>query len=176
VTAPYSRVEIAPSPATSGTTLTVKEDDGPKFPTPPFIAIVWPAQYNPTPANSEQLEVSKVVGDVLTFERGSAPIAIVSDMMIACLSTVPVVKLGETIRLEIRYTDPETPYTLRLQHPDGTSSSVAGALGLDDENETVAWVEVVGSSSGHWNYRWEVGPDKAATPDASFFVEFTSTQ
>jgi hypothetical protein len=176
VSAPYSRVLTAPSPATSGTTLTVAEDDGAKFPTPPFVSIVWPVQFNPTPANSEELEVSKVEGDVFTFERGANPIAIETGMMLGVLSTVPAIKLGETIRLEISYTDPETPYTLRLQRPDGTVATATGALGLDDENETVAWAEVLGTMSGHWEYRWEVGSEKAATPDAGFFVAFTSTQ
>lgn len=176
MSAPYSRVALAPAPAISGTTLTVLEDEGAKFPTPPFVAIVWQVQTVPSATNSEELEVSSVDGDVLTFERAESPIVIEAGMMIAVVTTVPRIKLGETIRLEISYTDPETPYTLRLQNPDGTVSTVAGVAGTDDEGDPVYYVEVLGNVSGRWDYRWEVGPDKAATPDAGFFVEFTASQ
>ncbi len=172
----YSRVIEAPDPAISGTTLTVSEDDGGKFPDPPLVALVWRGEQLPTPTTSEELEVSVIDGDVLTFERGDSPIAIEAGMMIGVIETVPRIKLGEMIRLEIFYTDPEEPYTLRLQDPSGAVSTATSAAGTDDDGHPVYFAEVLGNVSGRWTYRWEVGPDKAATADSGFFVQFTGTQ
>jgi hypothetical protein len=65
----YSTVLTAPSPATSGTTLTVQSGDGTKFPTPPFNAVIWPSQAAPTTTNAEIVRVTGIAGDVLTFTR-----------------------------------------------------------------------------------------------------------
>lgn len=54
----YSTVATAPSPATSGTSLTVATGDGSKFPAPPFNATVWPAGTQPTSANAEIVRVT----------------------------------------------------------------------------------------------------------------------
>lgn len=65
----YSTVATAPSPATSGTSLTVATGDGAKFPTPPFNATVWPANSQPTTGNAEIVRVSAIATDTLTIAR-----------------------------------------------------------------------------------------------------------
>jgi hypothetical protein len=64
-----STVATAPSPATSGTSLTVAAGEGARFPAPPFNATAWPANAVPTPANAEVLRVTALAGDVLTVQR-----------------------------------------------------------------------------------------------------------
>jgi histidinol phosphatase-like enzyme len=65
----YSTVATAPSPANSGTSLTVATGDGAKFPAVPFNATVWPASTQPTTANAEIVRVTNISGDVLTITR-----------------------------------------------------------------------------------------------------------
>lgn len=64
----YSTVAVAPSPATSGLTLTVATGDGALFPsTGPFNVEAWPFGALPTNANAELIRVASRSGDVLTF-------------------------------------------------------------------------------------------------------------
>jgi hypothetical protein len=65
----YSTVAVAPSPATSGLSLTVAAGTGTLFPTPPFNCVIWPTGVQPTAANSEIVRVSNIVGDVFTIAR-----------------------------------------------------------------------------------------------------------
>jgi hypothetical protein len=65
----YSVVAGAPSPATSGTSLTVSAGHGVRFPTPPFNAVVWATGAIPTPANAEIVRVTNIVTDTLTIDR-----------------------------------------------------------------------------------------------------------
>ena len=65
----YSAVAVAPSPATSGTSLVVTTDDGTKFPTAPFNAIVWPSGFIPSTTNAEIVRVTAVSTDTLTITR-----------------------------------------------------------------------------------------------------------
>lgn len=176
MTAPYSTVLIAPDPPLSGETLTVREDHGYRFPEIPFTALVWPVQQNPTATNSERLEVKTVDEDVFSFERGTSPIAITAGMMIAVVEAIPVLKLGETIRLEISYVSADPPYTCQLRSPLGALSEVTGAAGTDDEGNQVYFNAFEPTSSGRWHYRWQVGDPAAVTADSSFFVEYTSAQ
>lgn len=66
----YSTVAVAPSPATSGTTLTVAAGDGEEFPPAPFNLIVWPAP-GPIPldTNAEIVRVTSVSTDTFTIVR-----------------------------------------------------------------------------------------------------------
>lgn len=66
-----STVAVAPSPSSSGTSLTVATGDGAKFPAAPFNATVWPLNTNPTTANAEIVRVTAVAGDVLTITRAA---------------------------------------------------------------------------------------------------------
>lgn len=64
-----SAVQVAPSPAVSGTTLAVTTTDGAKFPTPPFNATVWPAGSLATDSNAEIVRCTGLSGDTLTIVR-----------------------------------------------------------------------------------------------------------
>lgn len=64
-----STVATAPSPATSGTSLTVASGNGVLFPAVPFNATVWPVSAFPSAANAEIVRVTVVSGDVLTITR-----------------------------------------------------------------------------------------------------------
>lgn len=67
----YSTVATAPSPASSGTSLTVQAGAGTLFPTPPpFNAVVWPAaSAHPEKANAEIVRVTAISTDTLTITR-----------------------------------------------------------------------------------------------------------
>lgn len=70
----YTSVAVAPSPPSSGTSLTVAAGTGALFPTAPFNCTVWPANPAgglsfPTSTNAEIVRVTAVVGDVLTITR-----------------------------------------------------------------------------------------------------------
>jgi hypothetical protein len=67
----YSTVATAPSPASSGTSLTVAGGTGVLFPTPPpFNAVVWPAGAHPEKANAEIVRVTAIPStDTLTILR-----------------------------------------------------------------------------------------------------------
>lgn len=62
-------VATPPSPATSGTTLTLQTGQGTDMPDAPFKALASDGTEMPTKYNSEILEVSDVSGDTLTFTR-----------------------------------------------------------------------------------------------------------
>lgn len=65
----YSTVLTAPSPADTGTSLTVQSGEGALFPTPPFNVTVWPAGTIPLSSNAEIVRVTAIVGDVFTISR-----------------------------------------------------------------------------------------------------------
>jgi hypothetical protein len=65
----YSTVAIAPSPATSGTSLTVAAGQGALFPTVPFNCTLYPPNSNPLASNAEIVRVTNVTGDVFTIVR-----------------------------------------------------------------------------------------------------------
>lgn len=75
-----STVATAPSPASSGTSLTVASGQGSLFPLPPFAATIWPAGSQPLSSNAEIVLVTAIVTDTLTITRaqkGSAARSIV---------------------------------------------------------------------------------------------------
>lgn len=67
----YSLVSVAPSPALSGTTLTVL--DGSVFPAAPFNATVYPIAEFPLSTNAEIVRVTSKVGNALTITRTAEP-------------------------------------------------------------------------------------------------------
>ena len=80
----YSTVSVAPSPTTSGTSLTVTTNSG--WPTPPFNAVVWPANTQPLVANAEIVRVTANASGVFTITRAqesTSAIAIVVGYQIA---------------------------------------------------------------------------------------------
>lgn len=62
-------VATAPSPATSGTSLTVTTGYGARFPAVPFNAAITPANTRPSLENSEIVRVTNIAGDVFTITR-----------------------------------------------------------------------------------------------------------
>jgi hypothetical protein len=65
-----STVATAPSPATTGTSLTVAAGQGALFSTPPFNAEVCPAGTAPSATNAEIVRVTGIATDTLTIVRG----------------------------------------------------------------------------------------------------------
>lgn len=65
----YSTVATAPSPPTSGASLTVAAGEGARLPAAPFNATVWPAGAQASPSNAEIVRVTGIAGDVLTIVR-----------------------------------------------------------------------------------------------------------
>ena len=64
-----STVATAPSPASSGTTLSVSAGEGVRFPAAPFNATVWPIGVIPTPTNGELVRVTARTVDAFTIVR-----------------------------------------------------------------------------------------------------------
>ena len=62
-------VSVAPSPATTGTSLTVTLSAGELFPDTPFNVTVWPNGETPVTSNAEILTVTDRSGDVFTITR-----------------------------------------------------------------------------------------------------------
>lgn len=93
----YSTVATAPSPATSGLSLTVASGEGANFPTTPFDATIWPSGSQPTVTNAEIVRVSAISGDVLTIARAkqssSARTVIVGDQIAATITAKTVTGL-----------------------------------------------------------------------------------
>lgn len=63
-------VAVAPSPATSGLSLTVATGGGAKLPVPPFDLVVCPAGAQPNDSQAEFIRVTSKTGDVLTIGAG----------------------------------------------------------------------------------------------------------
>lgn len=66
----YTTVSVAPTPPSTGTTLTVT--DGTVFPTAPFNVTIWPAGALPLTTNAEIARCTNVAGNVLTIVRATA--------------------------------------------------------------------------------------------------------
>jgi len=62
-------VWAAPSPALSGTSITLSPGAVANFPTAPFNCTVYPSDQVPTVANAEIIRVTNIAGDVLTIVR-----------------------------------------------------------------------------------------------------------
>ena len=62
-------VATAPSPAISGTSLTIQVGEGARMPAVPFTVTAHPASEMPTLDNAEKLLVTNITGDVLTIVR-----------------------------------------------------------------------------------------------------------
>jgi len=85
-----SAVVTAPSPATSGTSLTVNSGDGAKFPVPPFNATVWATGTTPITTNAEIVRVTARATDTFTIlraqEGSSARTIISTDQIMAAIT------------------------------------------------------------------------------------------
>jgi len=83
-------VATAPSPATSGTSLTVGSGQGALFPLPPFNATVWATGATPTTANAEIVRVTGRATDTFTIVRAqegsTARTIIATDQIMAAIT------------------------------------------------------------------------------------------
>src|SRR5258705_13883706 len=86
----YSTVAVAPSPAASGTSLTVAAGEGANFPSTPFNATVCPSGTLPLKTNAEVVRVTGIAGDVFTITRAqessSARTILVTDQIFASIT------------------------------------------------------------------------------------------
>jgi hypothetical protein len=92
-------VSVAPSPATSGTTLSVTTGDEILTGTPPFNATVWPSGVQSTIGNAELVRVTGINGLVLTVIRaqeGTSAQSIAVGYQIADTMTVKALTDVET--------------------------------------------------------------------------------
>jgi len=132
-------VSVAPSPATSGTSLTVT--DASVFPATPFNATICPTGTIPTPANAEIVRVTNIAGNVLTITRTqegtSARTVIVGDL-IACTATAKV------------FTDIEAaiPSTVDLYAASNTTQSSSGTASISALTFAGAGYASVGVTNG----------------------------
>jgi hypothetical protein len=69
----YSTIVTAPSPATTGTSLTIQPGDALKFPDVPFNATIWPAGVQPLSSNAEIVVVTNISEDILTLDDAATP-------------------------------------------------------------------------------------------------------
>ena len=118
-----SAVATAPSPATTGTSLTVTAGQGVLFPTPPFNATIWPNGFNASFFNAEIVRVTNIVGDVLTITRiqegTNARTVVVGDLIANIIS-------AKTI------TDVEAPRVIPIAHDDIPSGQTSASGSLVD--------------------------------------------
>lgn len=104
-----SAVATAPSPATSGLSLTLTASTGPLFPSGTFDAVVWPSGAQPTNATAEILRVASRSGDVLTISaRG--PLTGDPGGINRTILVTDQIQLADTMKL---FTDIETAVNLR---------------------------------------------------------------
>lgn len=85
-----TNVATAPSPPTTGTSLTVTTGAGSLFPATPFNCTIYPPSTIPTQSSAEIIRVTAVVGDVLTITRaqeGTTAKAIKAGWLIANTAT-----------------------------------------------------------------------------------------
>ncbi len=87
----YSQVAVAPSPATSGTSITVANGQGALFPSTNFCLTAYPPNSNPLASNAEILFCTSRTGDVFTVTRaqeGTSSKSILTGWQIANTATV----------------------------------------------------------------------------------------
>src|SRR5688500_14091111 len=69
----YGTVSVAPSPAASGTALTLQTGEGALFPSPGvtggYNITLYPPDTGPLLSNAEIVRVTGIAGDALTFTR-----------------------------------------------------------------------------------------------------------
>lgn len=133
-----SAVAGAPSPATSGTSLSVSSGHGTYFPTPPFNALVWPTGAAPTPANAEIIRVTAKSVDAFTTivraqEGTSARTIVVGDQIAASFTAKALTDIEAVIATIVTdhggltgLSDDDHPHYLKERASGGAESEVPG--------------------------------------------------
>lgn len=109
----YGVVTVAPSPANSGTTLTLTAGEGALFPDPgaegDFNVVAYPPDTGPLLSNAEIIRVSGISGDVLTFARAQEGTAAKSIAVGWQIAFAPTAKTMQDIFDAINATSGVTP-------------------------------------------------------------------
>lgn len=158
-----SKVKTAPSPASSGNTLSVDTNTFDRFPTPPFTALVWDPDLIPALGeNAEEVEVTGVDEDDWTITRAAVGLraSIEVGWSIALVRTMLTYDLDEVVTLSHTFETANPPYTIHTRAPDG----VGGSALATDAGAGVATYSFDPDKSGVWFYRFsdlnEVGPER----------------
>ncbi len=133
----YSTVAVAPSPATSGTSLDVATGNGALFPTVPFNATVWPAGVNPLSTNAEIVRVTNIAGDTLTITRAQES------------SAARTIVIGDQIAATITkktFTDIEGYFLPKVSYTQNYPIQIAGENLVSKGVATINGTRGVGSS------------------------------
>lgn len=141
----YGLVTVAPSPATSGTTLTLTAGEGALFPDPStdgdFNVTLYPPDTGPLLSNAEIVRVTGNAADVLTFTRAQEGTSAKSVAIGWQVAFAPTAKTMDDIFAAINAITPGsgTVTSVSVVSANGISGSVATAtttpaitLALDD--------------------------------------------
>ena len=170
--APVSKILTPPSPAISGTTLTVDADTGDRYPPVPFDALAWPGQAIPTyGVDAEEVTVTSIVDDDFVIQRAAdvaERVAILANWQIAAVRTARSYHLDEAVALEYTFATSNPPYHIHTRSPDGAAGSAVAA----DAGAGRATYSFDPDKGGEWGYRFAGATEEG--PDSAFFVRFSS--
>ncbi len=170
--APTSRIVVPPSPATSGTTLSVDEDTGDRFPPVPFDYLIWPGQERAVVGeNAEEGRVTSIVGDAFVLQRATVVadrIAVLEGYEIAAVRSMTSYDLDEVVSLEHTFAASNPPYHVHTRSPHG----VAGSVSAVNAGAGRATYSFDPDKAGVWHYRFAGVSEEG--PDSAFFVRFSS--
>jgi len=171
--APVTLIKTPPADPVAGTSLTVLDDTGDRYPATPFTGLVFPLQTIPTiGVNAEEVTVTEVEGDTLTIVRGDSPIAITSGLQLWATRTQTNYDNGATVTLSQDFPDTDTTVYLMLRTPQGEVGRYGTALSsVDGEGVTTYSFEFVVNESGQWYYGW--ASDQRVEPEQDFYVRFS---
>src|SRR5678816_3646782 len=99
----YSVVTVAPSPAASGTSITVQ--DTASFPASPgFNVVIWPTAEQPLSSNAEVARVTNIAGNVFTITRAqessSARSILVTDQIAETITAKALTDIEDALSVE----------------------------------------------------------------------------
>jgi len=163
-----SSVATAPSPATSGTSLTVAAGEGVRFPAVPFNATIQPAAALPTPANAEIVRVTARATDVLTIVRAqegtTARTVVVGDILFAAQTAKSIDDQRDAQNLTGTLLDARLSSNIPRLDGNGTNVFTGGyALNLNNVRPKIGFLETDAPAN---NQRWNFVVD-----NQTFFVE-----
>ena len=168
--APVSRIITAPSPGSSGTTATVAENTGDRYPAVPFTGLMCPAASVPILGdNAEEVTVTSISGDDVVFTRAAVAdrVSVEQDWVLFALRTMPSYDIGQTVTITEDFDSSNPPYAVVLRRPDGTQGS-ALATDLGSGDASYSFIPYVG---GRWQYRFQGASEVGVEQD--LYVRFS---
>jgi hypothetical protein len=170
--APVSRIVAAPSPGSAGTTCTVEEDTGDRFPAVPFDYLIWPGQERAIVGdNAEEGKVLSIVGDDFVLQRATSVadrIDVKAGYEIAAVRSMTSYDIDEVVSLEHTFSLSNPPYHIHTRSPLGA----AGSASAVDAGAGKATYSFDPDKPGVWHYRFAGVSEEG--PDEDFFVRFSS--